>query len=116
MVDDQFAAAIEDSHYLLAFLSRRCLVLDEHERAQFKAYAASMAKVQALVAASQDVSPEDRAAFWDSFIWLSNLATPATIESIRYYFSYYYGARQPVWRLLRKPFARPKQRAKTGGR
>jgi hypothetical protein len=44
MVDDQFAAAIEDSHYLLAFLSRRCLVLDEHERAQFKAYAASMAK------------------------------------------------------------------------
>ena len=55
MVDDQFAAAIEYSHYLLAFLSRRCLVLDEHERAQFKAYAASMAKVQALVAASQDV-------------------------------------------------------------
>jgi hypothetical protein len=68
------------------------------------------------VAASQDVSPEERVAFWDSFIWPSNLANPATIESIRYYFSYYYGDRQPVWRLLRKPFARPKQRAKTGGR
>src|SRR4051812_42474796 len=116
MAEGQFAAAVEDSHYLLAFLSRRCLTLDEQDRARFKQYAASMAKVQASVAAGHEVSAEDRADFWDSFVWLSNLASPATVESIRYYFTYYYGSRETIWSILLRPFRRPEQRAKTGGR
>jgi hypothetical protein len=116
MAQDQFAAAVDDSHLLLAFLSRRSLSMDERDRAQFKLYAEALARVQTQVAAKTEVSEADRAAFWDSFIWLSNLASPATIESIRYYFNYYYHRRDPIWVALWQAVVRPRQRAKSGGR
>jgi hypothetical protein len=116
MAQDQFAAAVNDSHLLLAFLSRRSLSMDERDRRTFKSYADAMARVQAQVAAKAAVSESDRAAFWESFIWLSNLASPATIESIRYYFNYYYQKREPIWVTLWQCFVRPQQRATSGGR
>jgi hypothetical protein len=116
MAQDQFAAAVSDSHLLLAFLSRRSLSMDERDRRMFKSYADAMARVQAKVAAKAAVSATDRAAFWDSFIWLSNLASPATVESIRYYFNYYYQKREPIWVTLWEALVKPRQRAKSGGR
>lgn len=83
MAEDEFAAAVEDSHLLLAFLSRRCVCMDDRDRDEFKLYAQAMSKVQTQVAAGKTVTEEDRAAFRNSFIWLSNLASPANIESIR---------------------------------
>ena len=47
---DRFTAAVEDSHLLLAFLTRRSLTMDDRGQNQFRRYVGALARVQTLVA------------------------------------------------------------------
>jgi hypothetical protein len=85
VAQDTFTAAVEDSHLLLAFLSRRSLTMDESAQQELAHHVAAMTRVQTQVAASRKLSETDRAAFWEAFHSLSQLARPVTIESIRGY-------------------------------
>lgn len=102
-MDQNLKRAIEDSQLLMAFLGRAQLVLEsEEDRKKFDEHAFAIAKAQAAVSANTPLSDLDTAAFWKSFIFLSNLGSPATIESIRYYFDYYQCEPSRWWnRLLR---------------
>src|SRR6516162_7826796 len=78
--------ALEDSHYLLAYFSRSKVDMPEHKRGEFNEKVKIVSSLR-----SDDVpsAPSDKIAeFWEAFIYLSDRAVPATIESIRYYFRY----------------------------
>lgn len=90
-MDQDINRAIADSHLLLAFLGRARLVIDgEDDRKKFDEYTTAIAAAQQTIAAGGKLDAAQQAAFWRAFIFLSNLGSPATIESIRYYFDYYY--------------------------
>lgn len=78
--------ALEDSHYLLAYFSRSKVDMLEHKRGEFneKIKIVSSLRSDDVPSASSDKIAE----FWEAFIYLSDRAVPATIESIRYYFRY----------------------------
>jgi hypothetical protein len=115
VAQDQFAAAVDDSYLLLAFLSRRSLTMNERDRGKFEHCAEAVTRVQDQVAARQVVSANDRAAFWEKFICLANLASPVTIETIRQYLKSHSHKRDPSRGPVWNSVASPRQRTGTGG-
>jgi hypothetical protein len=94
VAQDTFAAAVDDSHLLLAFLGQRSLTMDQRSRKLFWRHADAITRVQGQVATEQAVSEHDRTAFWESFHLLSHLASPITIEGIRSYLNQHYRSGQ----------------------
>jgi hypothetical protein len=72
--------AVEDSHYLLAYFSRKKVDIPDGKRNDFNKWVKILSSFRAALT-------DGIAEFWEAFIGLSDLAYPATIESIRYYFS-----------------------------
>ena len=113
-MDRELKRAIEDSQLLMAFLGRAQLELEsEEDRRRFDDHAVAITAAQAAVDAKAQLSAADTAAFWKAFISLTNLGSPATIESIRYYFDYYERERSGWWSRLREAFL---FRGRAGGR
>jgi len=106
---DRLEEAVRDSHYLLAYFSRAKVNIAAEKLDGFKAAVTTLSSFRRdrsgtrattsatteAATASDGTTTESRnevAAFWNAFIFLSDLAYPATIESIRYYFRFYYDA------------------------
>ena len=110
---DRLQEAIRDSHYLLAYFSRAKVNIPAEKRAEFNQavtrlstfrrdrsgarLVASRATDGSEAGATTSEETAEIAKFWNAFIFLSDLAYPATIESIRYYLRFYYdgGKRDP---------------------
>jgi hypothetical protein len=106
--DCHLQKAVEDSHYLLAYFSRTRVDIPVDKRkafsdavttlSSFRVTGSRVTKSQTISAKSASGNPggntsagtDEIAKFWNAFIFLSDLAYPATIESIRYYFSFHY--------------------------
>src|SRR5215469_8377177 len=103
---DRLQEAIRDSHYLLAYFSRAKVNIPAEKRAEFNQavtrlssfrrdrsgarLVASRATEGSEAGATTAEETAEIAKFWNAFIFLSDLAFPATIESIRYYLRFYY--------------------------
>ncbi len=115
--DPHLQEAIEDAHYLLAYFSRTRVEIPPEKRLEFDKSVRILSSARAIgsrpfkppagsaprrarkapdaeaaAGAAADAATAEQgvvAAFWKAFIQLSDLAYPATIESIRYYFRYY---------------------------
>jgi len=113
---DHLAQAVKDAHYMLAYFSRARVVIPHEKQADFDAAIRTLSAFRAPSGGSSaEAYPATRspvvdpksadgwshtgapsvAEFWKAFILLSDLAYPATVESIRYYFRSYYGSDSP---------------------
>jgi hypothetical protein len=105
--DHHLQEAVGDSQYLLAYFSRARVDIPAEKHDEFKKSVKILSSFrpndpcltqpQTGLAAghvgdagnSTPASTDAIAEFWNAFIFLSDLAYPATIESIRYYFRFY---------------------------
>lgn len=84
-MDDRLKRPVEDSYYLMAYLGRVPLNLSSDEdRGRFNDYTMAIARAQAALGGGYTMDAWEGAQFWRAFVFLSNLASPATIESIRF--------------------------------
>jgi hypothetical protein len=106
--DRHLQDAVNDSHYLLAYFTRARVTTPPDKLAEFGDAVKTISsfgisdstsarpRTESAVGDRSDPAtvipsdPERIAAFWNAFIFLSGLAYPATVESIRYYFRFYY--------------------------
>jgi hypothetical protein len=104
--------AIRDSHYLLAYFSRAKANIPPEKHAEFeravtilstfrktpsgtRRNVSSVSGVSETHDANASEESKEISKFWHAFIMLSDLAYPATVESIRYYFKFYYDEGKP---------------------
>lgn len=85
-MDPKLRAAIDDSYYVLAFCSRAQVEPSAGNKIVFDDAIEKIAHIQQKAQSASEFSDEDIRDFWKSFIVITNVCFPATVESIRYYF------------------------------